>query len=67
MNTIPDTNAQIASLLQRQTYDERVALAKYISTSATDWLSDAENLIDGDYFAVLLGAWADDELSEEQP
>lgn len=61
------TNQKIADLLCEQTYDERMEMAKYLSEAAQDWASEANGgltMIDADYFAFLLGSWAESEPEE---
>lgn len=63
------TNEKIADLLYEQTYDERVEMAKYLSEAAQDWASEDNGgltMIDADYFASLLGSWAESALEPEE-
>lgn len=63
------TNGKIADLLYEQTYDERMEMAKYLSGAAVEWVerhpvTDADS-IDDDYFATLLGSWAESALEND--
>lgn len=53
-----DTNEQIAYILTKQTYDERLAMAQ--------WICDALEP-SPDYYVLcnILGAWAEEETVEE--
>lgn len=56
------TNQKIADLLYEQTYDERLEMAKFLSEAAIDWaVGEGKGIesIDPDYFASLLGAFAE--------
>lgn len=62
-------NEQIADLLQRQTYDERMELAAWFCDPLKDQKADME---DGEGFtaaglAVLFSLWAETELTEDTP
>jgi hypothetical protein len=61
------TNQQIAALILEQTYEERVALAGYLSVAAYSLVEDGSPASDLDtpYFASLLADWAGDEEAEE--
>lgn len=54
------TNQKIADLLFEQTYDERMEMARFLSGAAIEWtLEHSVQDIDDDYFATLLGSWAE--------
>lgn len=70
MNDTP-TNLQIAELLKKQTYDERMEMAGWFRDVAADAKTDDKEL-DSDLFAFWLGAWAEGEVesyadAEPQP
>lgn len=54
-----DTNEQIASLIEKQTFDERLAMAT--------WLCSVSELTDNYYaFAAVIGDWADNIIAEKE-
>lgn len=61
------TNQKIADLLCEQTYDERMEFANFLSDAAIDWACNDDrsiNAIDADYFASLLGRFAESQPAE---
>lgn len=60
------TNARIADLLDAQTYNERMEMAKYLSDTVVSWIEDGATMND-DSFAVLLGSFADSASEEDNP
>lgn len=65
-----DINEQIAVLFTRQTYDERMSMAKALGDAVIDLLGDLgpdqfTAAADDSYFAALLGNWAEEALPEE--
>lgn len=70
MNENP-TNLQIAELLKKQTYDERMEMASWFRDVADDAKTDDKEL-DSDLFAFWFGSWAESEVEsyvdeESQP
>jgi len=65
MSDFRPTNEKIAELLQQQTYDERVEMARLL----TDQIVDIGDDLDADAVARILGNWAEAELeaAEETP
>jgi len=55
------TNLQIAELLKKQTYDERMEMAQWFRDVAADAKTDGREL-DDDLFGFWLGAWAEQEI-----
>jgi hypothetical protein len=58
------TNQQIADLLAKQTYAERMEFAQFLSSAAIDYVTDNGSdalKMDADYFANLLDAWIDEQ------
>lgn len=43
----------LADVLSRQSYDDRMEFAKYLADAASDWVQQG-NEIDADYIALLL-------------
>jgi len=62
-DTDKTTNEQIAELLAEQTYDERMAMAKWFC-DALDDMSEGERTERG-AFADLIGYWSENTLIDE--
>jgi hypothetical protein len=56
------TNEKIAELLQQQTYNERMEMARWLR----DPITDQPEEITTDFLAELIGLWADAELEEAE-
>ena len=55
------TNLHIAELMKKQTYDERMEMARWFRDVAADAVGDSREL-DDDLFAFWLGSWAEQEI-----
>lgn len=67
MTDFTPTNEQIADLLQKQTYDERMEMAAWIRNVLIDLITDLPDgeSIEADAIASLLSNWAETELDDE--
>lgn len=61
MGTDNPTNLQIAELLKKQTYDERMEMAQWFRDVAADAETDGRDL-DHYLFGFWLGEWAEQEI-----
>lgn len=59
-----EVNDIIATLIKRQSYDERAAMAQFIADAAREWASDPEQTLSQFYFETLLDSWAEEVLVE---
>jgi len=60
-----DTNLEIAKLILKQTYEERVELAAYLASIAGEAVAEGADT-DVTLFAIALASWADGEVDNAE-
>ncbi|MDC9825638.1 hypothetical protein PRN20_18040 [Devosia sp. ZB163] len=60
------TNLQIAELLKKQTYDERMEIAEWFADLVRDGVGEKSDM-NSDWFASVLGGWAEQEIDGSEP